>query len=92
MVQIEKDENAFNGEKLIAISDGTLHRGEKTGIVQMDIRLSDFKSEGHCVLISVFDETLDKLGDYTPLDFEKEELSQLINFLQQCYDHLDLVR
>lgn len=59
-----------------------------SGFVQMDCRLSDMDIEGEAFFISVTNEIEDKIGDYAPLEMDKKELKQFIDYLQDCYKEL----
>lgn len=86
MIVIEPHPHSIDGRQLTCISDGELSRGDKKGIVMMNISI--WSQEGHEseLQIDVQDETLETKGDYTPLYYSKEELGQMIEYLKECYD------
>lgn len=55
------------------------------GFVEMECRLSDMDCEGEAFFISVSDETDSKKGSYAPLEMDKQELKQFIDYLTECY-------
>ena len=90
IIEIEPEENAVDNRKLTVIHD-SFHNdktGKWDGICAMDIRLSDFESEGHDVFISFWDTIFERTGDYIPINLEKEELKKVIDFMQECYAKL----
>jgi hypothetical protein len=66
------------------LCDGFMPRG----YVEMDCRLSDMDCEGEAFFINVTDETLAKQGDYAPLEMDKQELKQFIDYLKECYESM----
>lgn len=56
------------------------------GWVQMECRLSDMECEGEAFFISVSDDKVAKNGDYAPLEMDKEELKQFMDYLKNCYE------
>lgn len=59
-----------------------------TGIVNMEIRLSDNESEGNYLFIDVQNELDNMTGNYAPFTFEKDDLRKFIDYLEQCYTAL----
>ena len=53
------------------------------GWVEMECRLSDMEREGEAFFISVSDEKVAKNGDYSPLEMDKSELKQFIDYLNK---------
>ena len=56
------------------------------GYVEMECRLSNMESEGEAFFICVLDETDSKKGSYAPLEMNKIELKQFIDYLNECYE------
>lgn len=57
-----------------------------SGFVEMECRLSDMECEGEAFFICVSDETDNGRGSYAPLEMDKQELKQFIDYLKECYD------
>jgi hypothetical protein len=58
------------------------------GWVEMECRLSDMNCEGEAFFINVSDEKVAKNGDYSPLEMDKTELKQFIDYLNKCYNSM----
>lgn len=58
------------------------------GWVEMECRLSDMECEGVAFFISVSDEKVAKNGDYSPLEMDKIELKQFIDYLNKMYKQM----
>ena len=60
-----------------------------SGFVEMECRLSENYLNGdEAFFITVEDEDVAKNGNYSPLEMDKNELGQFIEFLQWCYNEL----
>lgn len=73
-------------DQFAIIQDGINWQNGKDGHVQLDFRLSDMDSEGEFVFIAVTDNIHEIHGDYLPLELDKSELKQLIEYLTKCHD------
>jgi hypothetical protein len=81
--------NSIDGKELI------IHQGnfnfDKKQFIEMQIRLSDFESEGRALFFGVQNELDFKTGDYLPFDFdEPEQIKTIIEFLMNAYAKLFL--
>tara|TARA_R110000822_G_scaffold74863_1_gene179821 strand:- start:13181 stop:13444 length:264 start_codon:yes stop_codon:yes gene_type:complete len=56
------------------------------GWLQMECRLSDMECEGEAFFINVSDDKVAKNGDYSPLEMDKAELKQFIEYLNICHE------
>ena len=56
------------------------------GWVEMECRLSDMKYEGEAFFITVSDDKVCKNGDFAPLEMDKPELKQFIDYLNKSYE------
>lgn len=74
-------------KRFTILSEGICTKNKTNGFVQVDFRLSDMESEGKCLFVNVSDNIQQIAGDYLPLDLDKEELTELIKYLQECRDN-----
>jgi hypothetical protein len=56
------------------------------GTVSMACRVSDMKSEGEAIFIDVSDTRDNKERTYAPVEMDKTELREYIEFLNRCYN------
>lgn len=69
------------------LNDGFL----PSGFVQMECRNSDMECEGEAFFIDITTDLIKKEDDkcyYAPLEMDKAELKQFINYLQDRYNEL----
>ena len=83
-IQIEKIGDT-NHEVFTLLNDGF---NDVNGWVQMKCRLSDMECEGEAFFIDVSDKKVAKNGDYAPLEMDKKELKQFIDYLNRCYNNM----
>ena len=85
MVTIQENKHAVDKKEFVVLNENV---NGKSDYIQMDIRLSDFESEGKALFFSVFDSSMEKEGNHSPLEIEKNELKELINYLTEAHNQL----
>ncbi len=85
MVETKTEIIGDRGYEIFTIlNDGFL----PSGFVEMKCRLSDMECEGEAFFIDVTNEIEDKQGDYAPLEMNKKELKQFIEYLNLRYNEM----
>jgi len=60
-----------------------------SGFVQMECRLSENYLKGdNSFFIIIEDDEVSKNGNYSPLEMNKKELKQFIDYLKDCYKEM----